>query len=71
MMIAQALEQVDRHLIYWPEAMKHRTKLRFTRIYQYLIRMRRLTKKVDKKIVPLNKNVLRCPWMPLRSLRAD
>jgi|MDSY01.1.fsa_nt_gb protein MAK16 len=50
----KALETVSEQLEHWPKALQHRNKQRLTKIYQYLVRSRRLKLKKTSKLVAVN-----------------
>jgi len=56
---AKALAIVHEHLQYWPKYLLHKNKQRLTKIHQYLIRMRKLRKKIKPKLTTINKKVER------------
>lgn len=51
----RALDQVTEALEFFPKALQHRNKQRLTKIYQYLIRSRKLKLKKKSEIVTVNK----------------
>lgn len=54
-----ALQEIDRHLIYWPFQSKHKCKKRYTKIFQYLMRMRKMATRRQKKLVTMPRKIER------------
>jgi len=65
----QALEQISKHLEYWPNHMINRCKQRLTKMRQMLIRMRKLSMKDGPRLVPIKKKTERRERM--RELKAE
>ncbi|MCL7049975.1 hypothetical protein MKW94_018201 [Papaver nudicaule] len=49
----KALEIVDKHLMYWPKFLVHKTKQRFVKLTQMRMRMRKLALKTREKIITM------------------
>lgn len=54
-----ALEIIDHNLEYWPDHMVNKVKQRLTKIWQYLIRMRKLRQTLRPQVIAINKKVER------------
>lgn len=56
-----ALQQIDKHLAWWPKYLLHKNKQRLTKIRQYLIRMRKLRKTIQYDTMPQTGSPLTFP----------
>jgi len=52
-------KQIDKHLMYWPNSIRHRCKNRALKLSQYLTRCRRLALRRQKKIVAVPRKIER------------
>ncbi|KAL5545912.1 hypothetical protein UlMin_005599 [Ulmus minor] len=55
----QALEIIDKHLMYWPKFLVHKTKQRLTKMTQMRIRMRKLALKTREKIMTMPRKLMK------------
>lgn len=65
----QALEQINKHMEYWPDHMINRCKQRLTKMRQMLIRMRKLSMKEGARLVVIKKKTERRE--KVRELKAE